>query len=165
MKVSGIELVLETKSGDHVFIPLPDGVNPEDLKVSGCTDGFDYRYIYDTSEAYEEEALVIEGMLEDLIETSEHDELIDCMREYIAELADVEDDNDALRESEEVQKLLTRMIKMSAKIFFSNSIDLWLKREYLSLLNEEITWGGFVGIFNDYNYSLAQKYLRRMWEI
>ena len=163
MKVLGYELILKTKSEEDVIIPLPDGVHPEDLKVSGCIDSFDYRVIYDTSEAYEEEALVIEGMLEDLIETSEHDELIDCMREYIAELADVEDEDNALRESEEVQKLLTRMIKMSAKIFFSNSIDLWLKRDYLSLLDEEITWGGFVGIFNDYNYSLAQKYLRRMW--
>ena len=163
MKVLGYELILKTKSEEDVIIPLPDGVHPEDLKVSGCIDSFDYRVIYDTSEAYEEEALVIEEMLEDLIETSEHDELIDCMREYIAELADVEDEDNALRESEEVQKLLTRMIKMSAKIFFSNSIDLWLKRDYLSLLDEEITWGGFVGIFNDYNYSLAQKYLRRMW--
>lgn len=164
MKVLGYELILKTKSEEDVIIPLPDGVHPEDLKVSGCIDSFDYRVIYDTSEAYEEEALVIEEMLEDIIQTyNDHDELIDSMREYISDISGVEDNDEAFKESPLVQKLLTRLIRISPKIFYSNNISLQLKREYIAFLNEDSVMGGFVGIFNDYNYSLAKKYYRRMW--
>lgn len=161
-KILGSKLVLTTTSGEQVHLTLPDGVHPEDLKIATCTDGFDWAYIYDTDDEYEEQASIIATKLENMKQHYEEDELVDAMLSYIEDKTGVENClNDPT--NEDVQSILTHIIKLAPRICYSNQVDLNLIREIHSLLVEDITTGGFVGLFNSYNESLARRVYQRMW--